>query len=111
MFEILGREDEDFALGYEEGEFVFCFRCEGAELDAGDDGACGRGQMLDVGVRGEMGEGWISVFGVLVVLERFEWGVDMVGGPAGNVLGVLHSRFSRVEANRVITQTLASEEH
>lgn len=37
--EILVPEDEDFALGCEERELVFCGIAEGGELDSGDLGA------------------------------------------------------------------------
>ena len=37
--EVLVTEDEDFALGGEEGELVFSGGGEGAELDVGEDGA------------------------------------------------------------------------
>lgn len=40
IFEVLGAESDNFALRDEEGEFVFCLRCEAAELDARDLGAC-----------------------------------------------------------------------
>ena len=49
IFEVLGTESDDFALGDEEGEFIFCLRCEAAELDARDLGACGGCHMVDMG--------------------------------------------------------------
>ena len=41
VFEVLGAESDDFALGYKESEFVFCLTREAAQLDAGDHRACG----------------------------------------------------------------------
>ena len=40
VFEVLGAESDDLALGYEEGDFVFRLGRQAAELDAGDYGAC-----------------------------------------------------------------------
>ena len=36
VLEVLGAENDDLPLGYEEGDLVFCLSCEVAKLDAGD---------------------------------------------------------------------------
>ena len=41
VFEVLGAENDDFAFGYEKGDFVFCFGREAAQLVSRDGGACG----------------------------------------------------------------------
>ena len=71
VLEVLGAENYDLPLSYEEGELVFGSRREVAQLDAGDFRACKGCQMLDVSARGEIRQSWISVFGMFVMLERF----------------------------------------
>lgn len=100
VFKVLGAESDDLALGYKEGEFIFCFICEATELNAGNHRACGGGQMLDMGARFEIGEVWISVFGMFVVLEGFRQGTIVVGRPVGEVLWILGRWFSRVQQSR-----------
>ena len=107
VFEVLGREDDDFPLGYEEGEFVLCLTRKAAELDAGNHGTCGRRQVLDVSARAESRETWISVFGMFVMFEGVEWGNFMFGSPAGKVLGILGHALSRAETKGDVQRTLA----
>ena len=97
VLEVLGAENDDLPLSYEEGELVFCLGCEAAQLDAGDCRACGGCQMLDVGARGEIRQSRISVFGMFVMLEWFRQWIFMVGGPAGTVVGILDYRISRAK--------------
>ena len=52
--EVLGAENDDLALSYEEGDLVFDLRREVAELDAGDFGVCKGCQLIDESARGEI---------------------------------------------------------
>ena len=97
VLEVLGAENDDLPLSYEEGELVFRLGCEVAQLDAGDRRARGGCQMLDVGARGEIRQSWISVFAMFVMLEWFGQWIFMVGSPAGKVVGILDYRISRAE--------------
>ena len=54
VLEVLGAENDDLPLSYEEGDLVFGFKGEVAQLDAGDHRACAGCQMLDVGARREI---------------------------------------------------------
>jgi hypothetical protein len=89
--EVLVAESDDFLLGDEEGEFVLTFGGELGELDAGDFGANGGGDVLDDGRGGreQVGKGWVGVFTVFVVLEGLEgcvsgeWGGRLVGCQGG----------------------------
>lgn len=94
VFEVLRAESDDFALGYEEGDLVFYLTHKAAELDASDHGACGRREIHDLSACVEIGKGWISVFGMFVMLKGFEHGIFVVGSPAGEVLWV----FAGVES-------------
>ena len=79
--EVLRAEYDDFALSYEEGDRVFGLRRVVAGLDAGGHRACRRCQVFDERARGGIGQSWISVFGMFVVLEWFgQWlGLERVG--------------------------------
>ena len=89
VFEVLGAECNDFSFGDKEGDFIFGLRCEAAELNAGDHEARGGCQMLDMGARAEVWQGWISVFAMFVMLKGFGQGMLVVGSPAGEVLWIL----------------------
>ena len=39
--------------------------------------------MIDVGAFADIGEGWISVFGRVMMLEGFEHGICVVRSPVG----------------------------
>ena len=106
VFEVLGAENDDFAFGYEEGDFIFCFRREAAQLDSRDGGACGGCQVLDAGTSFEIGEGWIGVFGMVVVIEWFERGILVVRSPAGEVLWVLFLWINGVQTRGRVVPTL-----
>lgn len=99
VFEVLGAENDDFAFGYEKGDFIFRFRREAAQLDSRDGGAYGGCQVLDAGTCFEIGEGWIGVFGMVVVIKRFERGILVVRSPAGEVLWV----FGRWKTSAVLS--------
>lgn len=88
--EVLVAEGDDLALGNEAGELVFAGVAEGGELDALDFGANGWGEVGDgCALREKVGEGWVRVFAVLVMLKRLEWGVLVVGVPSWEVVRVL----------------------
>ena len=106
VFEVLGAESDDFTFGYEKSDFIFCFRRQAAQLDSRDGGACGGCQVLDAGTSLEIGEGWIGVFGMLVVLEWFEWGILVVRSPAGEVLWVLFLWINGVQTRGRVVLTL-----
>ena len=97
VLEVLGAENDDLPLGYEEGDLVFCLGGEIAKLDAGDHRACGGCQLLAVGSRGEIRQSWISVSGMFAMLEWFGQWIFMIGGPARKVVGILDHRISRAE--------------
>lgn len=88
VFEVLRAESDDFALGYEEGDHVFYLTHKAAELGASDHGACGGREMHDLSAYVEIEKGWISVFGMFVMLKGFEHEIFVVGSPAGEVLWV-----------------------
>ena len=97
VLEVLGAENDDLPLSYEEGDLVFGLRREVAKLDTSDHGACGGCQLSDLGARGKLRQRWISVFGMFVMFEWFGQWIFAVGGPTGKVVGILDHPISRAE--------------
>ena len=101
-------EDEDFALGGEEGELVFSGGGEGADLDVGDDGADVGGQVFALrGGREEVRKGGVGIDAMFSVLEWFEGWVFSVRVPNGEVVGVLVSVSKVFEVDEAGGGTLA----
>ena len=69
VLEVLGAENDDLPLSYEESDLVFGLRREVAQLDAGDHRACEGCQMLDESARIKIRQSWISVFAMFVMLK------------------------------------------
>jgi hypothetical protein len=76
--EVLVPECYDLLLGDEESEFVFASVGKLAELNAVDFRSDVRGEISDLGVLQEVGEGWIGVLAALGVLERLPRWVSAV---------------------------------
>lgn len=106
VFEVLGAESDDFASGCEEGESIFYLKREAAELDTGDHRASGVQWLMWALEKIEIGEGWISVLGMFVILEGLH-GRIMMKILAGKVLWVLHLGISRGETEEGVTHTFA----
>ena len=108
VFEVLRAKSDDFALGYEESDFVFYLRPKAAELDAGDLRARGRCQAFDVDTwEAEVGEGWISVFGMFEMVEGFKRRIFPAGREAGEVMGILRLCISKSEKKYSVIRTFA----
>ena len=62
---------DDLFLGYEEGELVFAFVIELAELDTFDFGANVAGKVVYFrAFSKEIRKGWVGIFAVIIMLKR-----------------------------------------
>jgi len=62
---------DDFLLGHKQGQFVLPGVRKLAQLHSTDFGTNVRSQFDDLGVLEKIGEGWVCVPAVVVVVEQF----------------------------------------